>query len=132
MWGPFRSITIFVTASGSSGAPRASRQSSSQSASLLRGPTTATASVGTGPSLSNTAFSVPSPAPMQTMVTLNGVHPYHATQQNGNGYMNGSVHINCATKSRKNEQSHMVRRGDDSNQYSDDDDDVASDDSQSS
>lgn len=115
--------------SGSSGAPRGSRQSSSQSASLLRGPTTATASVGTGPSLSNTAFSVPSPAPMQTMVTLNGVHPYHNAQP-GAPYLNGSSHLGRSPKSRgKNESTHLMRR-DDNNYYSDDD--VASDDSQSS
>ncbi|VDM50629.1 unnamed protein product [Toxocara canis] len=67
--------------SGSSGANRGSRQSSSgQSASLIRGGGGGATSIGTGPSLSNTAFSVPSPAPMQTMMTLNGVHPYHNAQ----------------------------------------------------
>uniref|UniRef100_F1KSM7 receptor protein-tyrosine kinase n=1 Tax=Ascaris suum TaxID=6253 RepID=F1KSM7_ASCSU len=67
--------------SGSSGANRGSRQSSSgQSASLIRGGGGGNTSVGTGPSLSNTAFSVPSPAPMQTMMTLNGVHPFHNAQ----------------------------------------------------
>lgn len=63
--------------SGSSAAAnRGSKQSSSTpSVSLLRAAAGNT-SLGTGPSMSTTAFSVPSPAPMQTMMTLNGVHPY--------------------------------------------------------
>ncbi|VIO93928.1 Uncharacterized protein BM_BM1888 [Brugia malayi] len=60
----------------SAAANRGSRQSSSTpSLSLLRG-TTGNTSLGTAPSMATTAFSVPSPAPMQTMMTLNGVHPY--------------------------------------------------------
>uniref|UniRef100_A0A0R3S680 Tyrosine-protein kinase receptor n=1 Tax=Elaeophora elaphi TaxID=1147741 RepID=A0A0R3S680_9BILA len=60
----------------SAAANRGSRQSSSTpSVSLLRG-ATANTSLGTAPSMSTTAFSVPSPAPMQTMMTLNSMHPY--------------------------------------------------------
>uniref|UniRef100_A0A8R1U4G6 receptor protein-tyrosine kinase n=2 Tax=Onchocerca volvulus TaxID=6282 RepID=A0A8R1U4G6_ONCVO len=60
----------------SAAANRGSRQSSSTpSASLLLG-TTGNTSLGTAPSMSTTGFSVPSPAPMQTMMTLNGVHSY--------------------------------------------------------
>ncbi|VDK72310.1 unnamed protein product [Litomosoides sigmodontis] len=58
----------------SAAANRGSRQSSSTpSVSLLRG-TAGNTSLGTAPS--TTAFSVPSPAPMQTMMMLNGTHPY--------------------------------------------------------
>lgn len=82
LWSIFYSILFFE---GSSGAiNRGSRQSSvTQSASLMRGVTGT--SIGTAPSLSNTAFSVPSPAPMQTVMTLNGVHPFH-TPQSGTFY----------------------------------------------
>ncbi|VDK43539.1 unnamed protein product [Anisakis simplex] len=74
------------THSGSSAANRGSKQSSSgQSSSIIRQGGGAmnggTTSAGTAQSLSTAGFSVPSPAPMQTMMTLNGVHPYHT---NGN------------------------------------------------
>uniref|UniRef100_A0A0M3ICP6 PK_Tyr_Ser-Thr domain-containing protein n=1 Tax=Ascaris lumbricoides TaxID=6252 RepID=A0A0M3ICP6_ASCLU len=104
--------------SGSSGANRGSRQSSSgQSASLIRGGGGGNTSVGTGPSLSNTAFSVPSPAPMQTMMTLNGVHPFHNAQV-------GSTHLtNLGRSSKSRGQTDasplMHRRG--ANYYSDED-----------
>ncbi|VDO58139.1 unnamed protein product [Onchocerca flexuosa] len=81
----------------SAAANRGSRQSSSTpSASLLRG-TAGNTSLGTAPSMSTTGFSVPSPAPMQTMMTLNGVHSY----QVGNTHLiSGGGNHNRSPKTR--------------------------------